>query len=254
MRKKKNRRVVLNHRDREFFNYLYQVKVATARQIRRDVFDDVSLTVIYRRLKKLIGKKYVQRIPFFDGKRNISAFSLSKTGFRKFIFYKHKWDADFPNRCLSSAVEHDVILNNIRHLFLSCEEIEDYFTENVLDSNASFVKREEFKGCREMRCDGMAILKREGKNYYLAVEYEHTLKYNSRYYHLFDDYHSTEGIDAVLYICRDKKMMKKIIEVEKKGRGIDRKGVYFTTLDELFSDSKELVFHHSREKARIKII
>ena len=82
MRKKKNKRVVLNHRDRELFNYLYQVKVATAKQIRRDVFDDVSLTVIYRRLKKLIRKKYIQRIPFFDGKKNISAFSLSKTGFK----------------------------------------------------------------------------------------------------------------------------------------------------------------------------
>lgn len=239
-RRKKIQRVVINDRDRELFSYLYEVKVATANQLKRDIFHSVTKTVLYRRMKKFVDMKMIKRTPYFDGKRAISTYSLSKEGLRKYIFTKK--DEDAFRRCLSDSVEHDVILNDIRNLFMGCSEIEDYFSENVLNSYASFIRAEKFNPFRQMHSDGVVLLKRDDSIFNIAIEYEHTLKYTGRYKTLFYNYQYESEIDAIFYICRDKKVLKRISEAEGKSNHEESSKVYYTTLDELFSNPKELKF------------
>ena len=202
---------MINFNNRELFSYLYEVKVATAKQINRDVFNKVGKAAVYVRLKRLIGKKYIQRISFFDGKRHLSGYSLSKTGLRKFIFGKKTEDEWIIKRCQSDSVEHDLVLCDIRHLFLNLGRVKDFVTENVLRSTADFVRTDEFKPFRQMSCDGVVVIEGKEKVFYLAVEYEHTLKYTPRYedmirsYHIEDDIHGT-----FLYLQRQKDTQKSL--------------------------------------------
>ena len=255
MRRKKTSKVVLGTRDRELFNYLYEVKVATTSQIGRDVFKNVTKTVIYRRLKKLIDKKFLVRVSFFNGKRAISAFSLSKTGLRKFILDGERDDYKIK-RCLSDSIEHDIILNDIRHLFLGLNQVEDYFSENVLTSGISLGEKEKWeqiKELKELSPDGIVLVRRNGKLFFVGVEYEHCLKYSFRYRSLFYRYHTSRAT-AVFYICRDKKILKRVIRRESEcSQRRQNKKVLFATLEELFSNPKKLTFQSSNRKDCVQI-
>ena len=242
MSRKRTKTVVIGYRDRELFSYLYEVKVATASQINRDIFPGLTKAVVYRRLKKLIYMKHLKRCLYFNGERAISGYSLSKAGLLKFIL--HNRDDHTLKRCLSDSIEHDIILGDIRHLFLNCEQTTDYLTENAFSSSASFVNTEELKQFKSVRPDGVAIVQK-GKRFHIAVEYENTLKYSHRYSDLFWRYHFSENIAAVIYICRDKKVLKRVMAVEKKCRENKQSKVYFITLDGLFSNRQCLSFTSS---------
>ena len=244
---------MINFNNRNLFNYLYEVKVATAKQINRDVFNKVGKASVYGRLKRMIKKKYIQRISFFDGKRHLSGYSLSKSGLRKFIFGKKSEDEWIIKRCLSDSVEHDLILCDIRHLFLSLKKVRDYITENVLRSTADFVRTDEFKPFRQESCDGVVILQGKDQVFYLAVEYEHTLKYIPRYEDLIRSYHLEDDIDGIFFICKDKRILKKVTELEKKQTFIRKGNFYFTTLENLFSNPKCLVFFDHDGKRKLSL-
>lgn len=243
MSRRRTKTVVIGHRDRELFNYLYEVKVASAGQINRDIFSGLSKAVVYRRLKKLIHMKHLQRCLYFNGKRTISGYSLSKRGLLKFIFYRK--DDYAIKRCLSDSIEHDIILNDIRHLLLNCEQVKEYLSENVLSSSATFANTKELEPFRRLRPDGVAIVQKDEQIFHIAVEYENTLKYTHRYSELFWNYNFRKEIDGVIYICRDKKVLKRITAAEKNGLKNGSTKVFFTTLDELFSGIRPYSFTSS---------
>lgn len=221
-------------------------------QIQRDVYRDVSKTVVYRRLKKLIHMKYLKRSLYFNGLRAISAYSLSKAGLRVFIF-NSKGDDYAIKRCLSDSIEHDIILNDIRHQLLSCDEVKDYYSENVLASNASIVSDEKFKSFKKMHCDGMVFLQKPNGLFHLAVEYEHTLKYATRYERIFFDYRFESDIDAVLYICRDKKVLKRVKEAEMKETKGENQKTFFALVDDILTSEGVLKFKTSCNKRTLSI-
>lgn len=247
----KRKGMMLNHRDRELFNYLYEVKVATASQLTRDIYKGLTKTVVYRRLKKLIGMKYLARNHYFNKTRPISVYSLSKSSLRRFILGKE--DKQKIKRCLSDSIEHDVVLNDIRHLFLNLQEVEDYLSENTLHSDASFATTEKLKPFKWFSPDGVVLIRKKEDVFYFALEYEHTLKYSSRYESLFSKYHRESNILCIFYICRDKKILQRVSNVE---RGCKRKGrekFFFTTLDDLFSNPKYLKLPLPNDKGEIHI-
>ena len=240
-RKKRSKRVVINARDRELFNYLYEVKVATQKQLGRDVYRDVSKTVVYRRLKKLISMKYIKRSLFFNGKRAISAYSLSKTGLRKFIFSGEN-DKYVIKRCLSDSIDHDMILNDIRHQLLKYDQVLEYYSENVLLSNASIVEGKEFEAFKDKHSDGMIFFKKNDNIFHMAVEYEHTVKYNSRYRDLFFRYQLESEIACVLCICANKKILNQAASAEKKNSAHGKRKGYYALAEDVLKDTDELEF------------
>ncbi|PIP91230.1 MAG: hypothetical protein COW01_06150 [Bdellovibrionales bacterium CG12_big_fil_rev_8_21_14_0_65_38_15] len=244
------KKVIINHRDRDLFNYLYEVKVASEKQIRRDVYKEVTKTVVYRRLKKLIKASYLKRFLYFDGKRTISAYSLSKSSLRKFIL-GNRSDEDTIKRCLSDSIEHDIALVDIRHRFLSSRKIVDYFSENVLLSDASFVNSNEFNEFKRLHSDGMIVYKFDDESIYkLAVEYEHTLKYTPRYERLFADYENANHVVAILYICRDEKVLKRI---KKIVQSLKLTRFFVATLDEFLVNPDRLKFKRCHNNDTLEI-
>lgn len=176
MKRTKSRKFQLTKRDQELFSYLFEVKIATASQIKRDVFKNTVKSIAYRRLKRLEENKYISRRSYINSAhRSVQVFQLTKYNLNKIII--GNMDKYEVRRCISDSIQHDLILNDIRNHFLKFKKVEDYFSENVLNSSASFVRTEEFNDFREKRCDGMVKIKTKDKVLNYAVEYEHTLKY-----------------------------------------------------------------------------
>ncbi|MCY4644483.1 MAG: hypothetical protein OXB88_07685 [Bacteriovoracales bacterium] len=217
--------------------------MATAAQVGRDIYRGVTKTVIYRRLKKLLSMKYLSRGFHFDGQRAVSVYSLSKRGLGKFIF--DKGTDGIVKQAMSNSVEHDLILNDIRHLFMQKGQVKDYLTENTMAALGYFRSKGIFETSKKIRSDATVLWEKNDQTYRMALEYEHSLKYRHRYNLLFGSYYLEYDIDGVFYICRDKKILKKVCEVEKRHHRGKRGKVFFTTLDELFSGRKALSFTSS---------
>ncbi len=176
---KRIRRVIINVRDNRLFNYLFEFKVATAKQIHRDIFSKGTLTVFYRRINKLIKMEYIKRTSHFNGDRNVSIYSLTKKALHKFILVdKKEWST---KRCYSDSVEHDLQLVDIAHKFSKLESYSDYFTENLLKANSSIVKEKELNCHRRLNSDAVYMHEqfdvetKENHTLPISIQYEHTL-------------------------------------------------------------------------------
>lgn len=136
---------------------------------------------------------------------------------------------------------------------MGCGEISEYYSENVLASNASIVADEKFESFKKMHCDGMVFLHRNDQVFHLAVEYEHSIKYARRYERLFFDYWLEGKIVAVLYLCRDKKVLKRVMEAEKRETKDRKKKTYFALVDDILSSEGVLKFKTSCGKQTLEI-
>ena len=241
MRKTKSKKVILNRRDRDLFNFLYEVKVANSWQVVREIYPNLSITIFYRRINKLIRAKLIKRIPALDEKRGlISVYTLSKSTLTKYILGKN--DVYANHRCHSDSVTHDLYLTEIRHYFRNCGQVQEYFTENIIQSETAVYANRGVNYYRGLNGDALAIIKVDNQNRTVAIEYEHTIKYSSRYYDYFNQYNNYKHISALLYIVRDKKMLRTIQEEEKKVTKPNNFVVYYAVRDELFENPKELIF------------
>lgn len=251
MGKRNQLKFIINERDRALFSYLYEVKVATCDQIMRDVFTNVSKTVFYRRAKKILHMGLIKRAGVFDGDKYTTTYSLSKMGLNKFILGKD--DHFLIKRCLSEAVIHDLTLNDIRHLFLSKKNVSNYLTENVLNSHGSIVTDKMYDDYRRCGSDAFVELTINNQKIFAAIEYEHTLKYSNRYIDLFGKYYSAYGIDAIIYITSDKRILTNVQKVEKMMRDQAQSKVFFALMSDLKNNPDFLKFTSTKENKMIQI-
>lgn len=232
---------MLNARDRDLFNFLYEVKVANSWQVKREIYPTVSKTILHRRLNKLIKAEFIKRVPYFDEQRGlISAYTLSKNTMDRYILCKE--DDSANRRCHSDSITHDIFLTELRHHFKSCKSINDYFTENAIQSGRTFYYNRGLSTYQGLNGDALAVIDNPEKNLIVAIEYEHTIKYSTRYAQYFKQYMNYQSVHALLYIVRDKKMLRVIQREEKNSIKHDHFKVYYAVRDDLFNNPNELVF------------
>ena len=244
-------KLVINERDRALFSYLYEVKVVTSDQIMRDVFVNVSKTVLYRRVKKHLRSGHIIRKGHFNGDKQVVTYSLSKTALVTFVLGKN--DSQLIKSCQSEAVVHDLVLNDIRHLFMSKGMILNYLTENVLNSYSSIVSDKMYDDYRRCGSDTFIELTMNNQKIFAAIEYEQTLKYTNRYIDLFGKYYSAYDIDAVFYIASDKRILTNVQKVEKMMRNQMQPKVFFALMNDLKNNPDCLIFTSTKENSMIKI-
>jgi len=176
----------ITSQDQALFRYLYENKVALAKQIRRDIYCGYSLRSVNNRLCKLIKKKYVQARQYRElGSRMV--YSVDALGFRKFI--KPLGSDNLRQELESSAVRHDLDLLEIRKKLEGCAEIKQYYTENLIAANGLY-DEDEFFHFSLLKPDAIVKFSRGGKVFNVALEYESARKYADRYELLFRNYYA----------------------------------------------------------------
>lgn len=228
--------VFIDDQDLILFKYLFVNKIARLDQIKRDILPEVKIKTLSWRLRRL------EKAGFLVGKyeftrRARKLYSISKKAFDEFVS-----NGDEREKVLTSnSHRHDLDLVDIQTRFKQSSKVLKYYPENFLQAWRDEIEDPALLGISKVRCDGAVKVGLFNGNYWVGIEYEcserSTLRYEEKLRRLYDD----DGPIAVLYICRDKALIRKIMNIEKKRFPTQRPVLYYTTIDEVMH-KKEFSF------------
>lgn len=242
--------IVLTRRDIDFLKYLHSCKVATTKQINRDVFKSGHRTCHFR-VKKFLQRKFISKIPSDWEIDKSFVFSLTSRGM-KVVTANFKGLID-SKRFRSNSISHDLKLVNMRNFFLNLEMVKGYFTENQIQTYSLFNSQDEIATFKEMRVDAMMLVHSQGKaRLSIPLELEISTKSTSEYQKKIREIYYHKGITFLFYVCDSKESEIKIKKIEKEFVTDQRKKIFYITYNELLS-SKEVVTFINQDNDSFKL-
>lgn len=233
-------RLILTRRDIEFFKYLHAVKVVTIKQANRDIFKRHHKTC-YLRLRKFLKRKFITAINT-DWKVDRS-FTLSLTNKGMKIVNSSMKDLVDGKRFKSNSINHDLKLVDIRKIISDKKMVQEYYTENQIQTYSLFNSDDELSRFKRMRVDAVLGIQSSGKEkVYIPLEYEISVKSISEYQKKMREIYFYKDLKYLFYVCQDTSSMNKIKRIEMEFAQNQRKKVLYTTYDELITQTKVVTF------------
>ena len=192
--------------------YLFEHKIVTASQLRRDIMSGYKLPSVRNKLLKLQNKKLVESKSLYKlGRR--SGYSLTKRGLNTL------GDIDFSKSRIKLKSEcplHDLTLVDLKSDLLSSENVVRYFTENLAKEEGPLVLGK--PECTSLvNPDALLELRFDDEKTYTAtLEFERTLKYKANYFKFFSRYYSSYEISAILFISHKDTILKSVRNYERE--------------------------------------
>jgi DNA-binding PadR family transcriptional regulator len=232
--------LIITSRDVQLFEYLHSCKVATIKQINRDIFQ-TSRGTCYQRIKKYQEKKFIKAIGVFQNDINCHAYEVTPKGEK--IIKANLRDIMSGNRFRSNSIEHDLFLVDIKNIFTTKKMVKSYFTENQIQTYFDFRSEENLQPFQEMQSDACLILQKNDYDpIHVALELELSTKAIDRYRQKIRELYYL-NVFGIFYICQDKNLIKKLQKIDEEVRGERRTKIYFSTLEEIFKSNEEVIFY-----------
>ena len=239
--------LVLTPRDIEFFKYLHSCKVATTKQINRDIFK-ASRIACHERLKKFHKKDFVLKLSSQWEIDRSYVFSLSPKGM-KVIKFNLESILD-GKRFKSDSIAHDLKLVNIKNIFSKFKMVKDYITENQLQTYDLSFWEDDLSSMKEMRVDAVAWIQDIGKpKLMIPIELEISTKAASEYLNKITEIYYQSEIKFLFYICDSKETEKKIKKIERDFIKDQRKKIFYSTYKDILSHNGEISFTNLDEES-----
>ena len=145
---------------------------------------------------------------------------------------------------LSECPLHDIALNDICKAFEAKASVQNYHTENVLQTSTDLQGDARFRPFVELNSDAMAEVDSKVGILNLAIEFDTTCKSKSRYLHKINAYYGKRGVDGVLYICASKHILNTLLKVDKEvsDRHRRKQRVYLAMLGDAMGERDEMAF------------
>jgi len=228
--------VVIKEVDKKLFKYLHAVKVATYKQITRDIYQEYKLKSVVNRLNKLEDNKLIAGYRSRQ-LNNCKVVHLTNTGFKMFVCNE---ESKFV-KLKSESVLHDLDLVDIRYNLLKSPRICSYYTENQLQAWGSYLHDGKLSPLLGMNFDGVVEIQFKKSVMFIPVEYEKYEKYSLRYEVRLKKLHSSDEVPIIFYVCKTKEILNRLWYLERKLlKG--RKPKLFLKLLTEFKEDKSLVF------------
>ncbi len=232
--------LIITSSDVQLFEYLHACKVATIKQINRDIFQTSRVTC-YQRIKKYQEKKFIKAIGVFQNDINCHAYEVTPKGEK--IIKANLRDIISGNRFRSNSIEHDLLLVDIKNIFASKKMVKAYYTENQIQTYFDFRSEDNLQPFQEMQSDACLILqKNDFDPIHVALELELSVKATERYRQKIREAYYL-NVFGIIYICKDNFLIKKLQKIDEEVREERRTKIYFSTLDEILSSQEELTFY-----------
>ena len=245
--KNKSRKVVLCKRDRQIMHLLFESKVMSREQINNQFFPDVSSQTVNSRLRKITSLGLIKRKPLELDHKVFFVYSLTQRGLaeiKPMLPYEIK-----AMRSSSECPIHDLSLNNIRVAFEGKDAVQNYYTENVLQTCTSFKSDRQFRPFVELNSDAMAEVDTRIGVLNLAIEFDTAHKSKDRYRQKVNAYYVKRGVDGVLYICANKHILNILhkVDTEVSDRHKRKHKLYFALLENVTGATGELTFTNAKK-------
>jgi hypothetical protein len=195
--------LTLGQREINCFTFLHTNKVATSKQIHRAIFGK-DYSNFCKKMRKYEELKLVNRLTGAKEFDLSGVYELTKKGFN--VVRANRKGMIAHNRYKSNSIFHDLFLVEIRHILKSRELVMSYHTENQIQTTADFDTEKSLVDFKRLHCDALMVIKhaKSGRQIKVALEFELSDKSMKDYRKKLSDYYSSNGIAAVLYICKDK--------------------------------------------------
>jgi hypothetical protein len=222
-------------RDEELFKLICRHNLLSTNQIHRQIFPQLKLTTVMRRLKKLAKAGHVIRLgKLYSG---MSVWGISQAANdRSTGFFS-------SSRTNLHTLEHDVTVSEIHLLIESITPIKEWFDNRHMRSasvNALFKKDFSQHYYREFKKDdlfpdSLFLATINGKPKSFALEVEISLKANSRYTDLTDLYAGRNPPKFIYYVVRDEKIRNAVVAASEQYSVVKERLIY-SFLDDLLAN------------------
>lgn len=243
-------RLIISQRDIACLSFIHAHKVATAKQIHREIFKkDYSNFCKKMRLYEKV--KLVNRITGAKDFDLSGVYELTKKGLnvvranRKGI--KHL-------RYKSNSAYHDLFLVEIRNFLKNRPIVASYLTENQIQTRGDFDAEEGLVDFKRLHCDGLMLIKIKGTGNFLkvAIEFELSDKSMKDYREKLSSYYRSGSIHAVFYVCNDRTTEARIKKSELDVCKNNKNKIYYLTYDQL-QNTDHLVTFCSQNGSTIQV-
>ena len=241
--KKRFKGVALTKRDRDLFTFLFRYKVANIKQVEKYFFKGASYLTTLKRLNRLVKYGYLEKRYSTKGEGWRSYYSL---GDNALSIVKEDLPYDiFGKQSKSNHPEHDLTLVEIGEGIKKKSLVSEYVTENVLQCCKEFAYSLDYEPFTKVHADGAFKVILEGQPFYVALEYEATVKSKFRIRQKLFEYLPQSKVRAIFYVCKNVQIEKSIRKIEKEVfKGMVAK-VYYTQLKDVLSTKKTWTFENS---------
>ena len=231
----------INDRDRRIFQFLFENKVATARQLKDIFFAKNCPQIAYRRLASLSNAGWLRKEGHAEGTKLHHIYGLSDKAYQDYVFNE---EVNGRQRQLkSSSVDHDLALVDIRQCFQKNQAVKRFYPENLLQSAHKYAGSEEFRDCVALRSDAVVELLMQGKYRFLVpIEYEASFKELERCHQKLLNYYIKYDGDVVFFICRNDAIRKRFVKIEQELSHQFKPKVYFGLLSDVQKSPTRLTF------------
>ncbi len=214
----------LDDRDLQLFRYLHAVKVATYGQIHRDIYTSIGLDSVGGRIRKLEDNRLLEagrsRL-LLNGARTVS---LTRRAFDNFV----KKGEEIQIELKSDAIQHDLVLVDIRHRFSLFQRTLDYQTENQIQTW-------DLKN-RSLNCDAMMLFQLRSTPIQIPIEYEASLKKEDRYEPFLKKYYQNSEFPLILLLADTQLILDKIVKLEKELFNWDKPKFFYQLKQNFFKN------------------
>lgn len=198
----------MTDRDKALFRYLFLQKLARISDIRQDIFSGASRQAVHRRVHKLLVEGYID-CNYLRGSEGSLVYSLTKKTFKEIIGEKTL----SREQIKSASPIHDLALIEIKRILLNQTRVRSFYPENGLAAGL-FDEEADLKSLRGLNSDAIVEIEFEGKLQLLPLEYEASEKFSARYERTVRRYYQNPGVQAVLLLANDNRIIKKIMRAE----------------------------------------
>ncbi len=235
--------------DLKLLKYLLSNKVASRKQINRDIYLTHKPQSVRYRLKKLNGLGFIKAYrPYASRNDQSNIYSLTSKGLQ---YIMSQLNSPLTmNRITSDSIEHDLDLVDIKQFFKSKNYILRYFTENQIHNEASFNEDDDLKIFNQLKFDALIEYSKDLVNKGLIpIQYERMGKSKKRYEKIITDYYCERSISMIIYILADQHTKKIMQEVEKKiQKGKEAFKIFYGSSSDLTGNHRLTKFYNQNGK------
>ena len=236
--------------DIQLLYYLLINKVASRKQINRDVYLGYWPQNVRHRLANLKRNKFIcVKRPLADWNDQTYLYSLTTKGFN--FLSRYLKESLSKKRLGSNSIEHDLGLVDIRQILIAKSYVKKYFTENQVHNESQFYEEEDLKLFNQLRFDALLLYSKElGKRFYLPVQYERSSKGKRRYQDIIGQYYLEDSLSTIIYISSDntvERVIKKIENEIEPDKAYQK--IFYGKLSDLKDQKSVLKFYTQSGKA-----
>lgn len=234
-------RLIIGQRDIDCLAFIHAHKVATAKQIHKEIFkNDYSNFCKKMRLYEKV--KLVNRATGAKDFDLSGVYELTKKGLN--VVRANRKGLIKHNRYKSNSAYHDLFLVEIRYILKNRPIVANYLTENQIQTRGDFDTEEGLVDFKRLHCDGLVLLKVKATETFLkvAIEFELSDKSMNDYREKLSSYYNSGSVHAVFYICKDRITEARIKKSELDVYKSDKNKIYYLTYDQLHNPDHSVTF------------